>query len=101
ALVDGIHKAGFPEFNSPFAGHTVGLEAREFPFILSAETKYDNPFLPPSSEIPLPANAVINIEAPIGTMGFGGYQIEYSVVVTETGWEPLIPQERPFRVIGA
>lgn len=101
ALRDGIRKAGLPAFSSPFAGHTVGLEAREFPFILSEEVKYNLPFLPPSSEIPIPANAVLNIEAPVGTMGFGGYQIEYSVVVKEQGWEPLIRQDRHFRVIEA
>jgi Xaa-Pro aminopeptidase len=101
ALRDGIHEAGMPEFNSPFAGHTVGLEAREFPFILSDEAKYDRPFLPPTSEIPLPENATINIEAPGGTAGFGGYQIEYSVIVKKDGWERLIPQDRHFRVIEA
>ncbi len=99
ALRDGIRDAGRPEFNSPFAGHTVGLEAREFPFILSSEVKYDQPFLPSTSEIPLPENATINIEAPVGTVGFGGYQIEYSVIVKKNGWEPLIPQDRHFRVI--
>jgi Xaa-Pro aminopeptidase len=99
ALRDGIRDAGFPEFTSPFAGHTIGLEAREFPFILSDETKYDQPFLPSTSEIPLPENAILNIEAPIGTMGFGGYQIEYSVIVKKDGWEPLIPQDRRFHVI--
>ena len=99
ALRDGIRDAGMPEFNSPFAGHTIGLEAREFPFILSNEVKYDQPFLPPTSEIPLPENATINIEAPVGTVGFGGYQIEYSVIVKKNGWEPLIPQDRHFRVI--
>jgi Xaa-Pro aminopeptidase len=99
ALSKGIQEAGFPEFDSPFAGHTVGLEAREFPFILSSEVKYDQPFLPASSEIPLPENSVINIEAPVGTVGFGGYQIEYSVIVKKDGWEHLIPQDRHFRVI--
>lgn len=101
ALYDGIRKAGLPGFNSPFAGHTIGLEAREFPFILSDEAKYNQPFLPETSEIPLPVNAVINIEAPIGTLGFGGYQFEKSVVVKEGGYEPLIPQERHYRVIEA
>ena len=98
ALLSGI-KSKFPEFNAPFAGHTIGLEAREFPFILGAETKYNQKFLPNTSEIPLPSNSVINIEAPIGTFGFGGYQIEYSVIVKENGWEPLIEQERDLKII--
>ena len=100
ALLSGIQK-GWPQFDAPFAGHTIGLEAREFPFILGAETKHNQPFLPATSEIPLPAGSVINIEAPVGTFGFGGYQIEYSVVVKPNGWEPLLKQDRRFRVIGA
>jgi Xaa-Pro dipeptidase len=99
-LLKGI-QAGWPQFNAPFAGHTIGLEAREFPFILGDETKHNQPFLPKTSEIPFPVNSVINIEAPVGTCGFGGYQIEYSVVVKQNGWEPLIKQDRHFRVIGA
>ncbi len=98
ALLKGI-QSRFPEFDAPFAGHTIGLEAREFPFILAEETRHSQPFLPPTSEIPLPTDSVINVEAPIGTFGFGGYQIEYSVVVKENGWEPLIPQDRRFRII--
>lgn len=101
ALLEGIHEADMPEFTSPFAGHTIGLEAREFPFILSDESKYDLPFLPPTSEIPLPENAVINVEAPVGTVGWGGYQLEYSVIVKKDGWERLIPQDRHFHVIDA
>lgn len=100
ALIKGV-QSRFPEFDAPFAGHTVGLEAREFPFILGDESRHDQPFLPPSSEIPLPVDSVINIEAPVGTFGYGGYQIEYSVIVKENGWEMLIPQDRSFRVIDA
>lgn len=98
ALISGI-KSKFPEFDAPFAGHTIGLEAREFPFILGDETKHNQKFLPSTSEIPLPVNSVINIEAPIGTFGFGGYQIEYSVIVKENGWEPLIEQKRELKII--
>ena len=98
ALVKGI-QSRFPEFDAPFAGHTIGLEAREFPFILGPESKHNQPFYPETSEIPYPVDSVINIEAPIGTFGQGGYQIEYSVVVKENGWEMLIPQDRSFRVI--
>lgn len=100
ALVKNI-KARWLGFEAVFAGHTIGLEAREFPFILGPETKHNQPFLPATSEIPLPVNSVINIEAPMGTYGFGGYQIEYTIVVKENGWEPILPQKRHFRVIEA
>ena len=94
-------KSRWPSFEATFAGHTIGLEAREFPFILGPETRHNQPFLPPTSEIPLPENSVINIEAPIGTFGFGGYQIEYTIVVKQNGWEMLLPQNRQMRVIAA
>ncbi len=55
----------------------------------------------PSRRMSLPENATINIEAPVGTVGFGGYQIEYSVIVKKDGWERLIPQDRHFRMIEA
>ncbi len=100
ALLRGV-QARFPAFDAPFAGHTIGLEAREFPFILGSESKIDQPFLPKSSELPLPVNSVINVEAPVGAFGYGGYQIEYSLIVKENGWKKLIPQDRSFRVIDA
>src|SRR5690606_21094961 len=93
-LVGTVRESGFPEFRTNFAGHTIGLEAREIPFTFAPEVAYPAPFLPPTSELPLPAGAVVNIEAPIGRMGHGGYQFESSVVVTPDGYRPLVAQNQ-------
>lgn len=98
-MVEGIQSHGFPEFGTNFAGHMIGLEAREIPFVFAPETPYADAFLPQSSEMPIPVGAVLNIEAPIGRMGTGGYQYEVSLVVTEDGSTPLFPHDPSFRIL--
>lgn len=98
-MVESIRSNGFPEFGTNFAGHMIGLEAREIPFVFAPETPYADPFLPPSSEMPIPPGAVLNIEAPIGRMGVGGYQYEVSLVVTEDGSAPLFSHDPSFRIL--
>lgn len=100
-LVETVRAEGIPDYNVNFAGHTIGLEPREFPFMLAPESKYDDPFLPPSSELPLPVNSVINVESPIGRLGWGGYHIEYTIVITADGYEEIVEQEHGFRQIEA
>ena len=100
-MVDTIRQSGIPDYNGNFAGHTIGLEPREFPFTLAPETRYDDPFLPPSSELPLPAGSVINIESPIGRPGWGGYHIEYTIVITPSGYEEIVEQRHDFRAVEA
>jgi Xaa-Pro aminopeptidase len=101
AVVAGFHEQGWASFRPPHVGHTIGAEAREFPYTLSPESRFNRPFLPPTSEIPLPANATINVEIPVGELGYGGYQIEKTLVVTPDGYEELIDQPRGMLVVGA
>ena len=42
---------------------------------------------------------VINIEIPYYEMGYGGFQLEYTMVVTKSGYEFLIPVERNLLVV--
>jgi Xaa-Pro aminopeptidase len=100
-LVETVRAEGIPDYNVNFAGHTIGLEPREFPFMLAPEAKYNDPFLPPSSELPLPVNSVINVESPIGRLGWGGYHIEYTIIITAEGYEEIVEQEHGFRQIEA
>lgn len=100
-MVDTIRAEGIPDYNANFAGHTIGLEPREFPFMLAPESTYDDPFLPPTSELPLPVGSVINVESPIGRPGWGGYHIEYTVVITADGYDEIVEQEHGFRQIDA
>ena len=76
AAVAGAKKAGLPNYNGAFCGHTIGIEARELPYTLSEPTPLTDPFLPESSDIPLPAGAVLSVELPSGKLGEGGVHAE-------------------------
>ncbi|MDP7662266.1 MAG: Xaa-Pro peptidase family protein [Nitrospinota bacterium] len=99
AAVAGARKAGLPNYNGAFCGHTIGIEARELPYTLSEPTPLTDPFLPESSDIPLPAGAVLSVELPSGKFGEGGVHAEYTVLVTETGMEHLGAAKRKHFVV--
>ena len=99
AAVAGARKAGLPNYNGAFCGHTIGIEARELPYTLSEPTPLTDPFLPESSDIPLPAGAVLSVELPSGKLGEGGVHAEYTVLVTETGMEHLGAAKRKHFVV--
>jgi Xaa-Pro aminopeptidase len=94
AMMDGVRKGGLPNFHQTFAGHTMGLEPREFPFTLGPTERVTDPFLPETTDIPLPEGAVINLEVPAGEFGWGGMQVEVSLVVKKRGFAYLIPVRR-------
>ncbi len=93
-LLDATRSAGLPEHNGNFAGHAIGLEQREVPYVLADPAPQGSPFLPESSDFPLEAGTTICVENPCQIFGMGGTQIEKTVVVTETGYEFIYPQER-------
>ncbi len=100
AALAAARKAGLPGYNGAFCGHTIGIEARELPYTLSEPTPLADPFLPPDSDIPLPAGAVLSVELPSGRFGEGGVHAEYTVLVTETGMTHLGAPTREHVVIG-
>ena len=83
----------------PFAGHTIGWSPREFPFILGKATKIDPALLAVDLGHRVPAGATVNIELPIGRLGYGGYQIEKSFVLREGGADELIDTDREMLVV--
>ncbi len=94
AMMDGVHKGGLPGFHQTFAGHTIGLEPREFPFTLGPTDRVSDPFLPETTDVPLPERAVINLEVPAGEFGWGGMQVEVSLIVKKGGFDYLIRPRR-------
>jgi Xaa-Pro aminopeptidase len=84
---------GSPIFNF-FLGHTIGLEAREFPFLLGPAEEVDDPFLPNTSNVSMEPGMTVNLEASSQVMGWGSVQVEYTCAVTETGHEHLIKQDQ-------
>ncbi len=94
AMLEETRANGYPEHNGNFAGHAIGLEQREVPYILTNPFPQNSAFLPASSDFPLEAGTTLCIENPMQIFGMGGTQIEKTVIVTETGYEFLYPQER-------
>ena len=96
AAVAGARKGGMPNYGGSFCGHTIGIEPREFPYTLSEPAPISDPFLPPTSDVPLPAGAVLSVELPSGRFGHGGGPCEFTVRVTKDGFEHLGAPDRSF-----
>jgi Xaa-Pro aminopeptidase len=89
-MVAGVRAAGLPDYSNFFVGHTIGLEAREFPFLFGPAEEVDDPFLPETSNVPMEPGMTVNLEASSQVMGWGSVQVEYTLAVTESGHEHLI-----------
>src|SRR5262249_45776322 len=97
-LMDAYEKSDLPRVNLPHAGHSLGLEARELPAELAPAVAYSDPYLPPTSDFPLPESAVLNVEFNLGVEGFGGFQFEETVVLKNGGWESLTERNEALRI---
>lgn len=101
AMLEGTRAAGLPEHNGNFAGHAIGLEPRELPYVLAAVAPLHSPFLPPTTDMPLEEGSTICVENPCAIFGMGGTQIEQTVVVTKHGYDLLVPQDRKLWIVPA
>ncbi len=83
AVVRTVRKAGIPEYQRTHCGHGIGLQL------------YDLPLLAPADQTVLEAGMVVNVEVPYYEIGFGGMQIEDTLLVTSA--DPTVlgrtPQE--------
>lgn len=79
---DEARAAGIPHYHRPSTGHGIGREI------------YDSPSISETDATPLEAGMVVNIEAPYYELGFGGVQVEDSLLVTNDGWEYLVDYPR-------
>jgi Xaa-Pro aminopeptidase len=66
-----------PGYRRRHCGHTIGLRP------------YDGLLVAPDEAALLETNMVLNIEVPYYGLGWGGLQLEDTVVVTENGYSPL------------
>jgi Xaa-Pro aminopeptidase len=87
-------KAGGINQHKDFVGHTIGIEAREFPFEFAAPKKLSRPFLPESTDVPLQEKMMINVEVALIEMGYGGIQIEHTLLVKRDGFEFITAEKR-------
>ena len=92
-----MRAAGLPDYSNFFVGHTIGLEAREFPFLFGPAEEIDDPFLPNTSNVRMEPGMTVNLEASSQVMGWGSVQVEYTLAVTNNGHEHLIqPDQKLF-----
>jgi len=75
--VQEVRRAGIPHYQRSHVGHGIGIEC------------YDPPFLNPTSPHILEEGMVLNVETPYYELGFGGVQIEDTLVVTKDGSRTL------------
>jgi Xaa-Pro dipeptidase len=76
-----------PNYRRRHCGHTIGLRP------------YDGLLVAPDEGAQLEANMVLNIEVPYYGIGWGGLQLEDTIVVTATGCSPLTKMARDLLVI--
>jgi Xaa-Pro aminopeptidase len=87
AAVEATRAAGIPHYQRNHVGHGIGIEM------------YDPPIVSPGVETLVEAGMVLNIETPYYEMGWGGVQVEDTVVVTPSGYRFLTETERGLMVV--
>jgi Xaa-Pro dipeptidase len=75
--VEATRKAGIPHYKRHHVGHGIGLDL------------YDLPMLNESTATPLEVGMVLEVETPYYEVGFGGLQVEDTIVVTAGGHSRL------------
>ena len=92
AMQEVVDKAGLSMYPH---GHGVGMEVRDYP-VLAPDTglRISDDCVDVPSDIPIEADMVLNVEAPLSLAGVGSLHLEQSVVVTDSGSRPLTDQQR-------
>jgi Xaa-Pro aminopeptidase len=99
SAMEAVKKSGIPDYKRHHLGHGIGIELYDSPLIRSAQDT-SSVQLAGSSDVPLEENMTLNIEVPYYELGFGGMQIEYTLVITKNGFEFIIPYSRKFSRVG-
>ena len=99
AMLKGTQDGGLANHSGTFAGHAIGLEMRELPYVLGNKKMVNSLYLPQDTDIPLPENTVLCIENPCQIFGVGGTQIEQTIIVKKSGYELLTKQDRKLWII--
>jgi Xaa-Pro dipeptidase len=94
----GIKQAGVNQ-HKDFVGHTIGIEAREFPFEFATPKQLSSPFLPETTDVPLEEKMMINVEVALVELGFGGIQIEHTLLVRKNGFDFITAEKRELTAV--
>lgn len=98
AMYEGMREAGAEE-DIGF-GHAIGIEPRDLPLLIPPYGEFDDDILEGSMDMTLEPNMVINLETSHRMWNLGPFQIEYTIVVTEDGYETITNQDRRLNVVG-
>lgn len=85
--VKGVRDAGISNYDRNHVGHGIGIEC------------YDIPHITPFSSDILEEGMVLNIETPYYEMGFGGVQVEDTILVTKNGYIELTKNSRDLFIL--
>ena len=88
ATIRVVCQEGMAGYRRHHCGHSIGLEDHEPPLIASSSS------LPGFKDYPLEKGMVLCMEVPYYELGFGGIQIEDTILVTEDGYQCITCMER-------
>jgi len=66
-------RTSLPNYRRPHCGHGIGVQ------------RYEKPMVAPAPDEPFVAGEVVNVEVPYYEFGFGGFNVEDTVVIEEQG----------------
>lgn len=87
AAVKTVRREGIPHYQRSHVGHGIGLDG------------YDAPNIAPSNNEVFEEGMVICVETPYYEMGFGGLQVEDTMVVTRDGVDSFMLSSTELRVL--
>jgi len=87
ASVETVRREGIPHYRRSHVGHGIGLDG------------YDAPDIAPSNTATFEENMVICVETPYYEMGFGGLQVEDTLVVTKDGVDSFMLSSTKLQVV--
>jgi Xaa-Pro aminopeptidase len=87
ASIETVRREGIPHYRRSHVGHGIGLDG------------YDAPNIAPSNSEVFEEGMVICVETPYYEMGFGGLQVEDTLVVTKDGVESFMLSGTELRVV--
>jgi Xaa-Pro dipeptidase len=85
--VETVQRSGIPHYQRHHCGHGIGLEM------------YDPPLVSPDDHTELEEGMVLNLETPYYELGFGGVQVEDTILVTKSGSRLLTKSSRELQVL--
>jgi Xaa-Pro aminopeptidase len=87
ASVETVRREGIPHYQRSHVGHGIGLDG------------YDAPDIAPSSPAVFEEGMVVCVETPYYEMGFGGLQVEDTLVVTNDGVDSFMLSGTGLKVV--